>query len=69
MTSTGSMLVMKLILFCWTSVTSVGAVYDRAFFLEANKIRAVIDRAYRRLTYVTMKGYGLQVGLILLSAR
>jgi hypothetical protein len=63
------MLVMKLILFCWMSVTSVAAVCDRAFFLEANKIRAVIDRAYRRLTYVTMEGHGLQVGLILLSAR
>src|SRR5579862_6211293 len=27
---------------------SVGAVYDRAFFPESNKIGAVIDRAYRR---------------------
>src|SRR5690242_16948696 len=30
---------------------TVGAVYDRAFFLECSKIRAVIDRAYRILIH------------------
>ena len=36
-------------------VMLVGAVYDRAFCPRINEIRAVIDRAYRRLA-ITQTG-------------
>ena len=37
---------------CKTSKSTVGAVYDRAYFVEFEKKRAVIDRAYRNPSLV-----------------
>ena len=36
---------------------SVGAVYDRASFLESNAMRAVIDRAYKRFAVTWTRSF------------